>query len=87
MDLAIYGFIQTCQGVKYKIGYAKKSIREKDWTLALDECGIYPSKIGWDSEMVEYPFVFRNADNILIYIGNGYGLTGIGLASLNYDWF
>ena len=42
------------------------------------------SKDGWDSEMVEYSFVF-NHDGIkyMIYNGNGYGIDGAGYAIQN----
>lgn len=36
-----------------------------------------PSKTGWDSEMVCYPYII---DNLMFYNGNGYGKTGIGVA-------
>jgi putative glycosyltransferase len=42
------------------------------------------SLIGWDSEMIEYPFVFDHAgERYMLYNGNGYGKSGFGLAILN----
>jgi hypothetical protein len=36
---------------------------------------------GWDSEAVEYPFVFTHkGERYMLYNGNGYGRTGFGLA-------
>ena len=45
--------------------------------------GITRSKSGWDSEMIEYPYVvsFKN-DLFMFYNGNRYGETGAGVAVL-----
>ena len=67
-------------GQKYRIGYAV-SIDGAIWKLALDDAGIDVSLTGWDSEMIEYPFVFDHKnDRYMLYNGNGYGKTGFGLA-------
>jgi hypothetical protein len=67
-------------GSNYRIGYAK-SPDGKVWELALEEAGIGVSPDGWDSDMIEYPFVFRHGGrNYMLYNGNGYGRTGFGLA-------
>lgn len=69
-------------GDKYRIGYAFKS-RGKTWDLRLGGAVLEPSSTGWDSEMTEYPFVFRHSNRVLmLYNGNSYGLTGFGLAEL-----
>jgi hypothetical protein len=69
-------------GEKYRIGYAH-SIDGKKWKLALENAGIDVSLDGWDSEMIEYPFVFDHKDQrYMLYNGNGYGKTGFGLAIL-----
>lgn len=69
-------------GEKYRIGYAT-SKDGQGWKLALDGAGITVSDSGWDSEMVEYPFVFDHAGlRYMLYNGNGYGKTGFGLAVL-----
>ena len=40
-----------------------------------------PSEVGWDSEMTCYPYVININGNVyMLYNGNGYGKTGIGLA-------
>ena len=44
--------------------------------------GINPSQSGWDSDMIEYPCVFRHKQNFMLYNGNGFGKTGIGIAVL-----
>ncbi len=70
------------QGVKYRIGYAL-SQDGRNWRLALEDVGIDVSSEGWDSEMIEYPYVFDHAGRrYMLYNGNGYGRTGFGLAVL-----
>jgi len=70
-------------GEKYRIGYAKSKDGKK-WRLALNESGIDISPNGWDSEMIEYPFVFdHKCQRYMLYNGNGYGITGFGLAVLD----
>lgn len=69
-------------GKTYRIGYAH-SLDGKDWTLDLENAGIDVSDDGWDSEMIEYPFVFdHNGTRYMAYNGNGFGRSGIGLAQL-----
>jgi hypothetical protein len=66
----------------YRIGYAV-STDGLNWTLKLDETGIDVSKIGWDSEMICYPYIFNHKGKCyMLYNGNGYGETGFGLAVL-----
>ena len=72
-------------GEKYRIGYAKSVDRVK-WSLDLPYSGINVSNAGWDSEMIEYPYVFKHQDQIyMLYNGNDYGLTGFGLALLESE--
>ena len=67
-------------GEKYRIGYAKSG-DGRNWTLDLNGAGLGVSQTGWDSEMIEYPFVFEhNGAWYVLYNGNGYGKTGFGLA-------
>lgn len=69
-------------GEKYRIGYAT-SPDGRVWHLALEEAGIDVSSEGWDSEMIEYPYVFdHDGQRYMLYNGNGYGKTGFGLAVL-----
>lgn len=66
----------------YKMGYAESN-DGITWRRRDDEVGLFVSDSGWDSEMVEYPFVFNHNDNkYMLYNGNGYGKTGFGLARL-----
>jgi hypothetical protein len=72
-------------GKKYRIGYAR-SVNRLNWILDLPSSGIDVSPSGWDSEMIEYPYVFRHRDQVyMLYNGNGYGLTGFGLALLERE--
>jgi hypothetical protein len=67
-------------GDRYRIGRAR-SADGVTWALDLDGAGIAPSAEGWDSEMIEYPFVFRHDGRAyMLYNGNGHGRTGFGLA-------
>jgi hypothetical protein len=69
-------------GGSYRIGYAL-SVDGRKWELALENVGIDVSSTGWDSEMIEYPFVFdHKGTRYMLYNGNGYGKTGFGLAIL-----
>lgn len=69
-------------GKKYRIGYARSVDRIK-WILDLKSAGIDVATSGWDSEMIEYPYVFSHSgQTYMLYNGNGYGLTGFGLAVL-----
>jgi hypothetical protein len=70
------------RGAKYRIGYAE-STDGFHWTRMDDSVGISVSQTGWDSEMIEYAYVFQALGNkYMLYNGNGYGKTGFGLAVL-----
>ncbi|MDH5184781.1 MAG: hypothetical protein OEX12_12940, partial [Gammaproteobacteria bacterium] len=70
------------RGESYRIGYAE-SLDGKIWTRMDKDVGIDVSKDGWDSEMIEYPFVFdHKGQRYMLYNGNGYGKTGFGIAVL-----
>jgi len=70
------------RGTKYRIGYAE-SRDGLDWERKDEEACINTSTAGWDSEELAYPFVFRMNDELwMLYNGNGYGRTGIGIAVL-----
>lgn len=67
-------------GEPYRIGYATCD-DSKIWELKLQEAGIGISSSGWDSDMIEYPFVLaHNGRWYMLYNGNGFGKTGFGLA-------
>jgi hypothetical protein len=72
-------------GEMYRIGHALSKDARK-WELSLDSAGIDVSAEGWDSEMIEYPFVFdHKGQRYMLYNGNGYGETGFGLAILTHE--
>ncbi|WP_256592727.1 hypothetical protein [Pseudomonas sp. 43NM1] len=67
-------------GQSYRIGYARGQ-DDHPWQLCLDDSGIDVSSDGWDSEMIEYPYVFIHGERrYMLYNGNGYGKSGFGLA-------
>lgn len=67
-------------GKSYRIGYAR-SHDGHSWQLSLDASGIDVSDNDWDSEMIEYPYVFiHKKQRYLLYNGNDYGKSGFGLA-------
>ena len=52
-------------------------------TLKKSRAEIDVSEDGWDSEMICYPHVFDHSGRrYMLYNGNGYGASGIGLAVL-----
>jgi len=81
-DDDIYKMWYSFRGRSYRIGYAES----KDgihWERKDEEVGIDVSESGWDSEMIEYAFVFdHEGERYMLYNGNEYGKTGIGLAVL-----
>jgi hypothetical protein len=79
-DGDLYRMWYSRRGHAYRIGYAESG-DGLEWTRRDEEVGIDASPDGWDSEMVEYPFVFdAEGRRFLVYNGNGYGETGIGWA-------
>lgn len=78
--LVMWFSFRSGAGETYRIGSARSEDGE-NWTLDLDSAGIDVSSGGWDSEMIEYPFVFEHkGEHYMLYNGNGYGKTGFGLA-------
>lgn len=66
----------------YLIGYAY-SDNLKEWIRDDSQVGIDTSKEGWDSEMICYPHVINiNGEIIMFYCGNGFGVGGLGYATL-----
>lgn len=64
----------------YRIGYAE-STDGINWTRMDEWAGIDVSDLGWDSEMISYPYVVKVGDLLLMfYNGNGFGKTGFGYA-------
>jgi hypothetical protein len=82
-DGSLYRMWYASRGSSYRIGYAE-SADGLTWTRKDHESGIDVSPSGWDSEMIAYPYVVEsNGDYYMLYNGNGYGKTGIGLAVLD----
>ncbi len=66
----------------YRIGYAEAGDGIR-WQRKDEEAGIGVSASGWDSQMIEYPSVYRHEGTThLLYNGNGFGESGIGHATL-----
>jgi len=64
----------------YRIGYAD-SADGINWIRKDANVGINVSESGWDSEMIEYAFVFEcNNNRYMVYNGNNFGKSGLGLA-------
>jgi hypothetical protein len=81
-DGDLYRMWFSHRGNAYRIGYAE-SADGLEWARMSGRVELEPSSEGWDSEMVEYPFVFDHGGRrYMLYNGNGYGETGIGLAVL-----
>jgi hypothetical protein len=75
-----YRMWYSYRGDTYRIGYAESS-DGLSWTRRDSGGGLDVSPSGWDSEMVTYPLVLCDGDGLLmLYNGNGYGRTGIGVA-------
>jgi hypothetical protein len=79
-DGRLYRMWYPYRGYRYRIGYAE-SPDGLTWTRRDHERGLDPSGSGWDSEMVEYPWVFESdGREYMLYNGNDYGRSGVGLA-------
>jgi len=66
------------RGDRYHIGFAESS-DGATWTCR-DEMGLTAGEDDWESEMVAYPCVFEwNRRRYMLYNGNDYGRTGVGL--------
>jgi hypothetical protein len=78
-----YSLWYSYRGRSYRIGYAE-STDGIHWERKDEQVGIDVSPSGWDSEMIEYAHVFdHKGERYMLYNGNGYGKTGIGLAVLS----
>ena len=76
---------RTDRSQSYRLGYAE-STDGRTWTRKDDEVGIDRADQGWDSVMMEYPFVYEHrGTKYMLYNGNGFGETGFGYAVLVED--
>lgn len=79
----VYRMWYSYRGDRYRIGYAE-SPDGFTWVRQDERAGLDVSDEGWDSETVEYPLVFDTGGRrYMLYNGNGYGRTGMGLAVLS----
>ena len=79
-DGALYRMWYSYRGERYRMGYAESNDGLR-WSRHDDRCVLDVSADGWDAEMVTYPMVVRRGETWqMLYNGNGYGRTGIGLA-------
>jgi hypothetical protein len=84
-DASGYHMWFSCRGSTYRIGYAS-SADGLTWTRNVGHAGLGPAGEGWESDSVEYGFVFDYEDKRwMLYNGNDYGATGIGLARWDAD--
>ena len=74
---------RTDRANSYRIGYAE-SHNGIDWIRQDDRVGIDRSVEGWDSLMMEYPYVYQHKGRkYMLYNGNGFGESGFGYAILD----
>jgi hypothetical protein len=84
-DGSVYRMWYSYRGHTYRIGYAE-SYDGIDWQRLDNQAGIDVSLDGWDAEMIEYPYIIEHGpQRYMLYNGNGYGRTGIGLAIAEYN--
>ncbi|MBK8551405.1 MAG: hypothetical protein IPL53_10250 [Ignavibacteria bacterium] len=66
----------------YRIGYAESKDGIK-WERKDQEIEMDVSDSGWDSEMIEYSYLYDfKGKRYMLYNGNSYGKAGVGLAVL-----
>ena len=76
----LYYMFYSYRGNKYLIGLAF-SHDGKNWERIDKNSNLLLSENGWDSEELCYPNIFKFKDNLyMLYCGNDYGNSGIGLA-------
>jgi hypothetical protein len=70
----------SCRGSAYRIEYAT-SDDGLTWERHDDRERLEPAREGWDGASVEYGCVFdHDGERLMLYNGDDYGRTGIGLA-------
>ena len=76
---------RTDKAQSYRLGYAESPDGVR-WTRKDEEVGIERSESGWDSQMMEYPYVYEHkGKKHMLYNGNGFGETGFGYAVLEEE--
>lgn len=80
-----YSFRESLTADSYRIGYAE-SDDGINWKRMDDKVGLDVSGSGWDSEMIEYSFLYdHKGKRYMLYNGNSFGKTGVGLAVLEKE--
>ncbi len=85
--LALWEMWFAFRGEHYQIGYAQSKDGEH-WSRQDEKAGLTASgnTKDWDGKAVSYPHVFEHkGKTYMIYSGNEYGKTGIGLSVLKTD--
>lgn len=78
-----YSFRESKKNNTYRIGYAESEDGIK-WKRLDDLVNLDVSDSGWDSEMIEYAYLYEFKEKIyMLYNGNSYGKTGMGLAVIS----
>jgi hypothetical protein len=71
------------RGAYYTCGLAVSDDGKK-WLRIDNKVGIERSKMGWDKDMICYPFVLQKDKSFyMFYCGNKYGVEGLGLAKVD----
>ena len=71
---------RTDKKQSYRLGYAESSDGLR-WTRMDERAGLERAEEGWDSQMIEYPYVYEHRGRkFMFYNGNGFGESGIGYA-------
>ena len=84
-DAGVYRMWYPYRGDRYSIGYAESG-DGIEWRRLDDHRGLSPAEEGWDAGMVAYPWVFDwNGGRYMLYNGNDYGRSGVGLAVAGDD--
>jgi hypothetical protein len=79
-DGGLYRMWYAFRGEAYRLGYAESRDGLR-WERRDEQAGLAAAADGWDAEMVCYPAVLdHRGRRHILYNGNGYGRTGIGLA-------
>jgi hypothetical protein len=80
LDRGCWHMWYSYRGDRYRIGYAE-SEDGISWIRKDADAGIDVSPGEWDGSSVEYPCVFdHEGTKYMLYNGDGYGLTGFGIA-------
>ncbi|MFZ1321219.1 MAG: hypothetical protein WAT71_06645 [Ignavibacteria bacterium] len=78
-----YSYRESAEIKSYRIGYAE-STDGMNWKRMDDCIDLDVSENGWDFEMIEYSFIYDfNGNRYMLYNGNSFGKTGVGLAVLD----